>query len=450
MSSEEGTVPERKHGSSASAPADPSQRALSDLLVTTTDLLLQAPALAPALAQVFQGIRAPLGIDLFIHHEFNEETRDLGLVTHGGLNHEEAVVGASVRLRPGQSTSGTAAQRGEMVVVSDVQHSQDPGHYFLRLLRLNSFVAVPLSHAGKLLGTLGFGRRDTAPFNEAETGFLQAVSRYVALADYRIRMDQELHSRMQERDRVVAERLEIERQMAARARAGALGSIAAAIAHELNQPLSAAANFMAALRLSPNSDERTLAITRSAEEQLHRAGNIIRRIRHMARQTDFVFQMHDLSGVIDEALDAARSAASQRLPPIAIQIAPDATRACFDAEQIVQALANVVGAAADACIHCQGGRIRVSTAALPGGEVDVGVTVTGVAADPEGEATRFNLKNDAGTTVGPSIGLPIAMHLVEEHGGRLWLSRSEDGGTTIHVTLPPNHPPPDIASLYKS
>lgn len=448
-------MPEEEGDPGAIASARPRQHARSDLLVTNTDLLMQARQLEPALAQVFDNIREELGIDLFIHHEFNEETRDLGLVSHRGLNPQEAVVGASIRLRPGQSTSGTAAQRGEMVVVDDVQQSQDPGHYFLRLLRLNSFVAVPLSHGGKLLGTLGFGRRSAAHFTQAETDFLQSISRYVALADYRIRVDRELHSRIAERDKIVADRLEIEREMAARARAGALGAIAAAIAHELNQPLSAAANFMAALRLSPETDERTLAITRSAEEQLHRAGNIIRRIRHMARQTDFVFDLHPLAGVIEQALAAARATASQPLPPISIDIAPDAANGFFDAEQIVQALSNVVSAGADACTYCQGGTIRITTAAMRDDRIDVGVTVTGLKPGAGESGARFSLQSGDGTAVGPSIGLPIAMYLIEEHGGRLWLSQHSDGGTTIHFTLlakrPPDYPPAfsasDIASL---
>lgn len=420
----------------AAAADAPPYRFLELLAVSASDLL-QAEDLAPALDRIFELIRSEVELDVFFHYAFDANGAGLDLSAWAGLTAKEVVDWQRVPL--GIAICGGVAESLQTFIARDIQQSDDPRLAYARNMGLNACVCIPLLHKDALLGTLAFGRRGSAGFTDTELQFLQTLASYVTLAKHRIGVDQELRARLQERDRMLAERVAIERQMLELTRASALGSIAATVAHELNQPLSAAANYMAAIRLSPSSDDRTRDMTGAAEQQLQRAGEIIRRIRRMVRHNDLVLENRSITTSIEEALNLVRAAAPLLLPPISVRIAPDAGYARFDNVQIVQVLANLLRNAGEACRNHPDAAILITAERLDPEEVTIRVIDNGPGVPPERRHILFqpglgNGRCDTGGGLG--LGLAISHHLIEGHGGRIWAEETPGGGATFGFTVP--------------
>lgn len=411
-------------------------RHLLELLADTASELLQAEDLGPALDRIFARIRTQLRLDVFFHYAFDAAGQSLELIAWGGVPEERMVDWRQIGI--GHSVCAALAQDRRVVIGEDIDQSDDPRHAVARGMGLRAFYGTPLLHKDRLLGTLAFGRRCCGRFSDTEIRFLQTLSSYVTLADHRIGVDRELRARLQERDRMLAERSAIERQMLELTRASALGAIAATVAHELNQPLAAATNYLAALRLGPTSDDTTQGLARSAEQQLHRAGEIIRRIRRMVRHDDMLLEPRALAPVIEEAVLLVRAAAPCLLPPVTLDIAADATHAQFDNVQIAQVLANLLRNAGQACAQRPAASITVATRPHEGGTVAVQVIDNGHGVAPARLPILFQpgLGNAGSSSSGMGLGLAISQHLVQGHGGRIWAEQTPGGGATFTFTLP--------------
>ncbi|WP_333572564.1 sensor histidine kinase [Sphingomonas sp.] len=417
----------------------PPYRFLELLAVSASDLL-QAEDLAPALDRIFGLIRSEVELDVFFHYAFDGQGLDLS--AWAGITPEQVVDWQHVPL--GIAICGGVAESLTPMIARDIQQSDDPRLAYARDMGLDACFCTPLLHKDVLLGTLAFGRRGRAGFSDAEIQFLQTLASYVTLAKHRIGVDQELRTRLQERERMLAERVTIERQMLELTRASALGSIAATVAHELNQPLSAAANYMAAIRLSPDSDARTRDLSGAAEQQLQRAGEIIRRIRRMVRHDDLVLETRSVATSIEEALHLVRAAAPMLLPPVTIRVAPEAQFARFDNVQIVQVLANLLRNAGQACQHHADAAILVTAERQAPAEVTIRVIDRGPGVAPAQRHVLFqpglgNGRCDTGGGLG--LGLAISHHLIEGHGGRIWAEETPGGGATFAFTIPAGQAP---------
>ncbi|MHA6720864.1 sensor histidine kinase [Sphingomonas sp. RS6] len=396
---------------------------------------MQSVDLAPALDRIFGMIRVELSLDIFFHYDW---TGAVGrLIAHGGLSPADAEQFATLEF--GEGVCGSVALSRKLLIAANISDLDEPRFDPAKALQIEAFFAAPLVHGEVLLGTLAFGRRYPAHFDQSEIRFLETLCSYVSLARHRISVDRELRARIEERDQMLAERIDIERKVIELTRAGALGSIAATVAHELNQPLAAATNYMAAARLTPGCDARISELTRSAEAQLQRAGEIIRRIRRMVHDDDVAFEIRPLAPVIQEAIAMVRSASPRRLPDIVVGLAPNADSACFDHLQIVQVLANLLQNAAQACDSHEGRTIQITAQAASADELVVSVADDGPGIAPDLRERLFlpsldGRRRTAG--IGPGLGLSISNSLIEGHGGRMWASETPGGGATLSFTLP--------------
>lgn len=403
------------------------------LLAASAGDLLQADDITAALDRLFRMIRTELRIDAFSHYTTDEQD-GLGLLAHGGLTPDEAETGA--RLRLGDAISGRVAQTREPIIASHVQQSQDPMNDRARRMGVDAYVCLPLIHTGELLGTLGFGRRGTASFDADEVRFLTTFAAYVTLAKHRIITDRALRAGIAERERLLAERMAMERKVVELTRMGALGAVAATIAHELNQPLSAAANYMSAIRLDPAPQpDAVRERARAAEAQLQRAGEIIRRIRRMVSHNDLVLEANPLRPIVTEAINLVTAAKPGRLPEFRIELdhAPEQVR--LDRVQILQVLANLLRNAAEATAGAEKPLVIVQARHRTPDEVEVRVIDNGPGIPADAQPALFQPQLGK-SSKGMGLGLAISRSLVEAHGGTIRVEDSPGGGTTFCFTLP--------------
>jgi two-component system sensor kinase FixL len=218
-----------------------------------------------------------------------------------------------------------------------------------------------------------------------------------------------------------------------------LGEMASTLAHELNQPLTAAASYLnGARRLldSGNVDPTVLrtAVVGAAEQAL-RAGQIIKRLREFVAKGESDKQTEDISKLIEEASALALVGARETGVQVAFRLDAGARYVLADKIQIQQVVLNLIRNAIEAMQEVSGQRqLVLATSKQPDGMVEVSVTDTGPGIAPE-IASRLFQPFVTSKRQGMGVGLSISRTIVEAHGGRLWADSNPRGGTIFHLTL---------------
>jgi two-component system sensor kinase FixL len=221
-------------------------------------------------------------------------------------------------------------------------------------------------------------------------------------------------------------------------RVRSMGQMAAALAHELNQPLTATANYVrAALRLLAGTEPdlaRVRQAMNQAVEQTLRSGEIIRRLRAFVARGDVAREPQDVAKLVEEASALALVGAKERGVKVLITMDADLPEVAADRVQIQQVLLHLIRNAMEAMEQSAVRELTVA-ASLCVDDVLVSVTDTGSGVPPEIEARLFQpfvtTKSE-----GMGIGLSISRAIVEAHGGRLWMEPNPTGGSRFHFTLP--------------
>ena len=230
---------------------------------------------------------------------------------------------------------------------------------------------------------------------------------------------------------------ELQAELVHISRLSAMGEMASALAHELNQPLSAIANYLnGARRLmerSDTGDARVSEAVEKASEQALRAGDIIRRLRDFLARGEGERSVESLSKLVHEACGLALVGAKESGVDVHYRVDPHRDRVIVDRVQIQQVIVNLVRNALDAMGDCPRRVLNVSTA-IDGDMAMVTIADTGPGID---EATASRLFQPFVTTKaqGMGVGLSICRTIVEAHGGRIWTEPNPGGGTVFHFTV---------------
>jgi two-component system, LuxR family, sensor kinase FixL len=217
-----------------------------------------------------------------------------------------------------------------------------------------------------------------------------------------------------------------------------MGQMAAALAHELNQPLAATSNYIrAALRLldpaKPNLPRARHAMELAAQQTL-RSGEIIRRLRAFVARGEVARKPESVAKLIEEACALALVGAKEHGIKVMISIDRDLPPAIVDRVQIQQVLLNLIRNAMEAMETCAVRELSVSTG-IKDAAVLISVTDTGKGISPEVEPRLFQPFVTT-KAEGMGIGLSVCRTIVEAHGGRLWAEPNAAGGTIFRFTLP--------------
>ena len=223
-------------------------------------------------------------------------------------------------------------------------------------------------------------------------------------------------------------------QLAQASRVGAMNAMASTLAHELNQPLAAAKNYLVGTRrLADASDLRVADGLRSAEQQISFAGDIIRRIRGMVQGQASAAEPVDLAAAWDAAVMLVTAADQQKNFRTNLALEAHAETVFVDQIQLKQVFINLLRNALEATRGQRNRRISVASRRID--EERVQITVSdGGRGFPEGMADPFSAFSSA-SRGGLGLGLSISRTIVEAHHGRIWAERT-DRMTSIHFTLP--------------
>ncbi len=218
-----------------------------------------------------------------------------------------------------------------------------------------------------------------------------------------------------------------------------MGEMASAIAHELNQPLTAISNFSSVglRRLEGQADPAKLQdLFGIIGQQALRAGEIIHGMRDFVKKRDPDRQPLNVNDVVGELAHLASIQGKASEVAIELDLDPQLPLVRADRIQIEQVLFNLIKNGIEAMEGTSSGRrIRISTRQLCPAEVEVSVADHGGGLpDPIGAdifAPFFTTKPE-----GMGMGLSISRSILEAHGGRLWAVPNSGGGTIFHFSLP--------------
>ena len=235
-----------------------------------------------------------------------------------------------------------------------------------------------------------------------------------------LRLQQESHSRL--------------------ARLGSMGELAAAVAHELNQPLMAAGTYARLVNDAMSGapvDVVTVAETaKKAVAQVERAAEVVRHLRALVRLDRSNRAPCRFERVVEETLELCQPDLDRMHVTARTAIAPDLPRVMVDLLQIEQVLINLVRNAIEAIGGSGGmrGNILIEARNFDADFIEVRVVDTGPGFPPQLLESAF-LPLSSSKAEGLGIGLPLCRSIVEAHGGKLWLDDGSRGGA-VHFTLP--------------
>ena len=243
-----------------------------------------------------------------------------------------------------------------------------------------------------------------------------------------------------ERQQTEARLHELQAELVHMSRLTAMGEMASALAHELNQPLSAIANYMnGSQRLLQDSTDPRAGVLREAmdkaAEQALRAGQIIRRLRDFVARGESERRVEDIRKVVQEASALALVGAGDRGVRVRFEFSPRAEFVLVDKVQIQQVLVNLMRNAVEAMEDSETRDLVVSTAPVADNMIEIGVADTGAGIAPEIGGQLFQPFITT-KRQGMGVGLSISRSIVEAHGGSIAPRANPGGGTVFVFTLP--------------
>ncbi|TQV75896.1 CHASE2 domain-containing protein [Denitrobaculum tricleocarpae] len=235
-------------------------------------------------------------------------------------------------------------------------------------------------------------------------------------------------------------------------RVSAMSQLSSALAHELNQPLTAIINYIQASRRvitkaseaappdgagasGPETIERVGSMMSKALTQAERAGGIIRGLRGTFEKREATRAPEELAPIIEEAILLGQIGSTRNRVDVKTVLSANLPPVDVNRIQVQQVIVNLVRNAVEAVSDSQLRRVTVEAFARSAENLEVVVADSGPGVTPEVKGKLFKsfvTTKDSGM----GIGLSICHSIVEMHGGEMWLGESADGGAAFHFTLP--------------
>jgi two-component system, NtrC family, sensor kinase len=380
------------------------------------------------------------GADLAAIHR-GEGAKYRTIATYGGPPSHRAVA-STVTLAPGRgSVIGRTVLERMPVQVADVLADPDYTlHDPQRELGYRTVLGVPLLREGEPIGVIVLMRSVVQPFADKQIELVQNFSDQAVIAIEYMRLLAELRQRTDELGRSVGE-LQRERKN----KLMNLEAMAAAISHEVRQPLAGiAANGSAALRFlehaPPDLGEVRSALHRMVSDS-HRASEVFDNIRALFGKADQGYEPIDVNDLVGSVMDGVNAELQRHGITAGVELAEDLPTIVGHRGQLQEVLVNLIRNAIEAMQPDEDSRrvLGVSTQRHGGSRIMVAVEDTGPGIDAGRTAKIF----DAFVTTkshGMGLGLALCRMIVERHGGQLSAVAAQPRGSIFRVVLPTGRP----------
>jgi len=355
-------------------------------------------------------------------------------VLHGAApslpkSYNEAIDGLCIGPKAG--SCGTAMYRKEPVVVTDILQDPlwEPYRQLAESYGLRACWSTPiLAHSGKALGSFAMYYRKPRSPSPAESHVLEMATHLAGIAIGR-RLAREERERLRQ----------AQADLAHINRVTTMGELTASLAHEVNQPITAAViNANTCLRWL-TCDHADLEKAREAASRMAkdatRAADIISRVRLLFKKVTPQRELVDVNEVVREMVILLLSEATRYSISVKTELA-DLPQVMADRIQLQQVLMNLVTNAIDAMKDVDGTReLIIRSQQAEAGQLIVSISDTGVGLPPQQADQIFNAFFTT-KPQGTGMGLRISRSIVESHGGRLWSVHNSPRGASFHLTLP--------------
>jgi two-component system sensor kinase FixL len=243
-----------------------------------------------------------------------------------------------------------------------------------------------------------------------------------------------------ERQRTQRRLQELQSELSHVSRLTEMGQMASALAHEINQPLTAATNYLEAAQLllaggSRTAIERATGVVDNALGQVSRATQIIRRLREFVRRGETQQRAESIGKIIEEAAALALIGAKERGVKVQLQSALQLPDVLIDKVQIQQVVVNLMRNAIEAMEVSPRRDMTISATTIDESAVAISIIDTGPGIAPE-VADRLFQPFVTTKAQGMGVGLSICRSIIEAHSGKLWTEPNPEGGTIFRFTVP--------------
>lgn len=261
----------------------------------------------------------------------------------------------------------------------------------------------------------------------------------------------ELSLANRELTRQIAERKRLEdiaqrrqNELAHISRVNTMGELAASLAHEINQPLSAISNYAQGCvrRLQDiqiddaSGTEAILGAMKRVSSEAERAGEVIRRIRAMVRKSEPSMENLNINPLVLEAVEISSAEIGHHNAEITLDLRADLPPVTVDRVQIQQVLLNLIGNGLEAISNINGPRhLFIVTAQNETDELVISVRDNGTGVSQDNLERMFEPFFST-KSKGMGMGLSISRTIIESCGGRLWAENAPQGGAIVKFSLP--------------
>jgi len=406
--------------------------------------LTEPAGLEETLDVIVKALPTALGMKACLLRLINERAGTLDIAASYELSIDYRRKGI-VRLQ--DSLVGQTALRGEVLIVPDI--ATEPRFRFREeAMRegLHGMMCVGMESRGRHIGIVCVYTAGVHEFTQEEVELTQALANQAAVAIERARLIDELRAANQRLREAYEQTLAIQEQLVHSEKLAVVGELAAGIAHEVKNPLSAIMNFAGYIRdfadelATQDVQEKAQAII----DEVQRTVGIINEVRDYARPAAaYETEVVSLNDLVKEVVSFMRFDEEAKLVQLGGEYAEQAPQARVNRDKMKQVLLNLVRNAVQAVEPGQG-QVMVSV-----GERDanalLAVTDNGHGI-PREQLARiwqpfFTTKGHGGM----GLGLDICRRIVTAHGGAISVDSQEGRGTTFTVSLPLVSPADDQA-----
>ena len=225
-----------------------------------------------------------------------------------------------------------------------------------------------------------------------------------------------------------------------------LGELSSALAHEINQPLTAIGNFAQAVSRALAEDNPDIPMLREQVQaiaaQSLRAGEIIRRMRRMVDRGTADIKPEDVNEIIEEAVQVGRTTSEFHGPEVELALDRSLPAVLADRIQIQQVIINLMNNAYEAVQDNAPAPIKITSARARKGRISLHVVVTvrdtgpGI---PEDQIETIFTPLFTSKSNGLGVGLAVCRSIIDAHGGRIWAENTGQGAA-FSFTLPMAEP----------